>query len=228
MAGNRAGVIALRVFLIALVAFVTAGICIISPKEGHPMNTETLIQAIGYFSTVLILISFLMTSVVKLRLLNLAGSIVFVIFAFLTKSYPTAIMNIGLCIINIYFANKTYLKLYLQYENAYACYSAVITQVKQTEGFDESCKLAVLGKGSNLLYIPVELDTGDLAGPDGDLVNVYTRERLIKRYLGFDMPFASDEEKAKLLADPRYEAMPAYPYYGSVQKIDDFIVVKLG
>ena len=41
----------------------------------------------------------------------------------------------------------------------------------------------------------------------------------------FQLP---EEEKAKLLADPRYEAMPAYPYYGSVQKIDDFIVVKLG
>ena len=132
------------------------------------------------------------------------------------------------CIVNIYFANKTYLKLYLQYENAYACYSAVITQVKQTEGFDETCKLAVLGKGNNLLYIPEELDTGDLAGPDPDLVNVYTRERLIRRYLGFDMPFASNEEKAQLLADPRYAAMPEYPYYGSVQKIDDFIVVKLG
>ena len=67
------------------------------------MNTETFIQAMGYFSTVLILISFLMTSVVKLRLFNLIGSIIFVIFAFLTKSYPTAIMNIGLCLINIYF-----------------------------------------------------------------------------------------------------------------------------
>ena len=67
------------------------------------MKAETIIQIIGYFSTVLILISFLMTSVVKLRLLNLAGSIIFVIFAFLTKSYPTAIMNIGLCLINIYF-----------------------------------------------------------------------------------------------------------------------------
>ena len=67
------------------------------------MNTETLIQGMGYFSTVLILISFLMTSVVKLRLFNLIGSIIFVIFAFLTKSYPTAIMNIGLCLINIYF-----------------------------------------------------------------------------------------------------------------------------
>lgn len=67
------------------------------------MSSDTIIQIIGYFSTVLILISFLMTSVVKLRLLNLAGSIIFVIFAFLTKSYPTAIMNIGLCLINIYF-----------------------------------------------------------------------------------------------------------------------------
>ena len=57
----------------------------------------------GYFSTVLILISFLMTSVIKLRLFNLIGSIIFVVFAFLTKSYPTAIMNIGLCLINIYF-----------------------------------------------------------------------------------------------------------------------------
>ena len=45
---------------------------------------------------------------------------------------------------------------------------------------------------------------------------------------GFDMPFASDEETSMLWTDPRYEAMPAYPYPGSVQKIDDFIVVKLG
>lgn len=67
------------------------------------MTTETFIQAMGYFSTVLILISFLMTSVVKLRLFNLIGSVIFVIFAFLTKSYPTAIMNVGLCLINIYF-----------------------------------------------------------------------------------------------------------------------------
>lgn len=67
------------------------------------MNGETVLQAVGYFSTILILISFLMTSVLKLRLVNLIGSAIFVVFAFLTKSYPTAIMNVGLCIINIYF-----------------------------------------------------------------------------------------------------------------------------
>lgn len=67
------------------------------------MDGETVLQVVGYFSTLLILISFLMTSVLKLRVVNLIGSAIFVVFAFLTKSYPTAIMNVGLCIINIYF-----------------------------------------------------------------------------------------------------------------------------
>lgn len=67
------------------------------------MDGETILQVVGYFSTLLILISFLMTSVLKLRVVNLIGSAIFVVFAFLTKSYPTAIMNVGLCIINIYF-----------------------------------------------------------------------------------------------------------------------------
>ena len=67
------------------------------------MSTDTILQAVGYFSTLLVLVSFLMTSVVKLRLVNLVGSGIFVVFALLTKSYPTAIMNIGICAINIYF-----------------------------------------------------------------------------------------------------------------------------
>ena len=67
------------------------------------MTTETILQLVGYFSTLLVLISFLMTSVVKLRLVNLVGSGIFVVFAILTKSYPTAIMNLGICAINIYF-----------------------------------------------------------------------------------------------------------------------------
>ena len=72
------------------------------------MSGETILQIIGYFSTLLVLVSFLMTSVVKLRLINLAGSGIFVVFAFLTKSYPTAIMNIGICAINIYFLIKLF------------------------------------------------------------------------------------------------------------------------
>ena len=57
---------------------------------------------VGYLSTILILISFLMTSVVKLRIVSAIGSAIFVVFAVATKSYPTAIMNLGVVIINIW------------------------------------------------------------------------------------------------------------------------------
>ena len=57
---------------------------------------------VGYLSTILILVSFLMTSVVKLRIVSAIGSGIFVVFAVATKSYPTAIMNFGVVLINIY------------------------------------------------------------------------------------------------------------------------------
>ncbi len=131
-------------------------------------------------------------------------------------------------IVNIYFANETYLKLYLQYENAYAAYSGIITQIRQTEGFDESCRIAVVGSGENALYHPDKLDTGELIGPERDLVNIYSKEMLLRYYLGFDADYLSIDECWLLSLDPRVREMPCYPYYGSVKKIDDIIVVKLG
>ena len=59
-------------------------------------------------------------------------------------------------------------------------------------------------------------------------MNIYSRENFIKYYLGFDIPFASEEELASLGEDVRVQEMAEYPYYGSVKKIDDYMVVKLG
>ena len=80
---------------------------------------------VGYCSTILILISFLMTSVVKLRIVSAVGSAIFVVFAVATKSYPTAIMNFGVVLINIYFlvrllkAEKLTTMLPIETDNAY-------------------------------------------------------------------------------------------------------------
>ena len=43
-----------------------------------------------------------MTSVKRLRVVNTAGSVIFMIYAFVIRSYPTALMNGALVIINIY------------------------------------------------------------------------------------------------------------------------------
>jgi hypothetical protein len=140
----------------------------------------------------------------------------------------TALLLMAVIVSNIYFANMVYLKLDLQYENASSFYTGLMTQVKQTEGFDENSKLAIIGRQDNLLHSFPELDTELMLGPARDLVNIYSRENFIKYYLGFDIPFASEDDVAALAADARVETMAEYPYYGSVSKIDDFIVVKLG
>lgn len=70
------------------------------------MNTQMIIEAIGYLGSALVLVSFLMASVFKLRIINSIGSIIFTIYAFIIHSYPTALMNLCLVIINIYYLIK--------------------------------------------------------------------------------------------------------------------------
>ena len=72
------------------------------------MDSKTIIEAVGYIGSSLVLISFLMVSVVKLRVVNTVGSIIFTVYAFIIKSYPTAIMNLCLILINIYHLVKMY------------------------------------------------------------------------------------------------------------------------
>ncbi|MDO5411258.1 MAG: YgjV family protein [Lachnospiraceae bacterium] len=67
------------------------------------MSTHMMIEMIGYIGSVLVLISFLMSSVVKLRVINAVGGTIFSIYALIIQSYPTAIMNICLVAINIYY-----------------------------------------------------------------------------------------------------------------------------
>ncbi|WP_029233254.1 YgjV family protein [Butyrivibrio sp. VCB2006] len=70
------------------------------------LDKAVLIEAIGYLGSALVLVSFLMASVFKLRVVNTIGSVIFTIYAFIIHSYPTAIMNACLVCINIYYLVK--------------------------------------------------------------------------------------------------------------------------
>ncbi len=70
------------------------------------MNTSTIIEAVGYLGSALVLVSFLMASVVKLRIVNSIGSTIFAVYALIIRSYPTAVMNICLLLINLYYLWK--------------------------------------------------------------------------------------------------------------------------
>jgi hypothetical protein len=63
---------------------------------------DFIIELIGYLGSILVLISMLMSSVIKLRIINTVGSIIFTFYAFAIQTYPTAILNVILVGVNIY------------------------------------------------------------------------------------------------------------------------------
>lgn len=140
------------------------------------------------------------------------------------------VITFGLMIIiasNIYAANKAYLKQYLVYENTFAFYETIITQIQMTEGFDEESKIAIIGnisEDSRYLDEFGEDTIYGLCGFKGEAIS----DDFITYYLGVDLNYATTEEKQQLLKDRRVKEMNAYPYYGYVQKIDEYIVVKIG
>ena len=66
------------------------------------MNTSMIIEMIGYLGSALVVVSMLMSSVIKLRVINTIGSCIFAGYALIIHSYPTAIMNFCLVAINVY------------------------------------------------------------------------------------------------------------------------------
>ena len=61
-----------------------------------------MVEMIGYLGSVLVVVSMLMSSVVKLRVINTIGSGIFAAYALMIHSYPTALMNACLVGINLY------------------------------------------------------------------------------------------------------------------------------
>lgn len=66
------------------------------------------LEWLGYLASFIVLISLLMSSIIKLRWINLLGSLVFAIYGFLINALPVAFMNLGIAFINIYYLIKIY------------------------------------------------------------------------------------------------------------------------
>ena len=69
-----------------------------------------LFEWIGYLASVVTALSLLMNSIVKLRWLNLLGSIAFCCYGVLIKAVPVALFNGFIVFVNIYYLIKLYQK----------------------------------------------------------------------------------------------------------------------
>lgn len=66
------------------------------------MDMSLCIELFGYLGSVLVVVSMLMSSVIKLRVINIIGSTISGTYAFIIGSFPLVLMNTCLIIINVY------------------------------------------------------------------------------------------------------------------------------
>lgn len=142
--------------------------------------------------------------------------------------YDVVLFSLTLLLFNnILIANKSYLKQYLQYEEAKSFYTGVMVNVEQTPGFNENCKLALIGDAYNLINDMNDFTNDDITGiSKNSIINIYSRTQFICKYIGFTIPFANESEVSIIKNNKEFVMMPHYPYYGSVKKIGDIVVVK--
>ncbi|WP_435236635.1 GNAT family N-acetyltransferase [Psychromonas sp. PT13] len=66
------------------------------------------VEWFGYLASMVVLISLTMSSIIKLRVINLIGCLLFATFAYFIDSVPTMLMNICIALINAYFLWQMY------------------------------------------------------------------------------------------------------------------------
>lgn len=66
------------------------------------------IEWVGYGASLMIAVSLLMTDLIKLRLINTVGCLLFVIYGFIVGAYPVAVANLAIILINLYHLYRLY------------------------------------------------------------------------------------------------------------------------
>lgn len=66
------------------------------------------VELVGYVASVLVVASLAMTSVVRLRIVSLVGSLVFVTYGLLLPSIPIIVTNAAVALLNIWFLRKEF------------------------------------------------------------------------------------------------------------------------
>ena len=75
-----------------------------------------MIDLIGYLASAIILISFAVKDIIKLRIINSIGSVVWIVYGVLINNNPTIFVNIAVLMIHIWWLiknklnNKNYFK----------------------------------------------------------------------------------------------------------------------
>jgi hypothetical protein len=72
------------------------------------MPTSTIYELIGYAASILVAVSLMMSSILKLRIINLVGAVLFSLYGLVIQAYPVAAVNFFIVLIDLYYLIEIY------------------------------------------------------------------------------------------------------------------------
>ena len=149
------------------------------------------------------------------------------------RKYTSAgAMALVLCLVMSYsyLANVNYSSMYYANRQTENYLNGLITQIRSTEGFTADKKWVLVGDYINdpLFYDPWQ--SVDIFGGSAHTygtINGYSRNWWIESYTGITPPWADGNTTKKIENSDEVADMPTWPDSGSIQIIDDVVVIKI-
>ena len=121
--------------------------------------------------------------------------------------------------------------MHMAYEHTSVFYNTLVARIQSMEGFDKDTKIALLGRYKGELQFQINKEFKDVDKITGildskKLINSHPT-RFISYYMGMKFNYSSSEEIEELKLNEEVKNMNVYPYFDSVKKIGNTIVVKL-
>jgi GNAT superfamily N-acetyltransferase len=155
------------------------------------------LEWLGYLSSVIVAVSLLMSSIIKLRWYNLVGSILFAIYGYMIHAIPVALINSIIVFINLYYlykiyTEKEYFKLIEINEESNYIKSFFDFYKKDIEKYFPDFKFTITGMTISLYILRNMVPAGVF------IASVYDKESLLIN-LDFVMPEYRDFKIGKFI-----------------------------
>lgn len=135
------------------------------------------------------------------------------------------------CFDNIVITNKAYLKQDIIFKESYAFNLKLTERIENTDGYTPGMPVLFLGEvnqDNRPVQNPEFNELNGLTGIETELsaLDVPTIREFCQFYIGVGLPWPTKEASAAVLEQLDVEQMSCYPADGSIQIVNDIIVVK--
>lgn len=127
------------------------------------------------------------------------------------------------------YSNVSYFKADLLHQRATSYYTTLITRIQSTEGYHEELPIAYVNANQNIsletVTLTSDLDTACVL--PNTFLHDYSWKAFIQEICGFSQQEVDSAKLSEVTNWEKVQNMPAYPNDGSIQVINDVIVVKI-